>query len=238
MNGIGTATTKESHYAVRCHQRTQTRTESFGKELTKASEGRDNRDAYTRTSVTETVESSFEYAGYSAVLCGFRPREGEISSSGGIIGLSFVRDTQEPLSARMDKSSTTEDPVVLVQIGSGEDRRDLLIHVNKVNPENATELEMFALLNYIDAQNGRTMAPDGAWQTYNSLRNRLEETEKADNEAGEENCDTLRINWLELIQQAMEDELLRRQGWFAESFFTEDLDKLYNELSAYRKEAE
>ncbi len=238
MIGIGTATARESHYAVRCHQRTQTRTESFEKALTGASGGSGDRDAYTRTSVTETVESSYEYVGYSAGLCGLKLREGEISSASGIIGLSFVRGTEEPMSARMDKSSTAEDPVVLVQIGSGENRRDHLIHVNEVDPENATELEMFALLNFIDAQNGRTMAPDGAWQTYNSLRNRLEETEKVDNVAGEENYDTLRINWLELIQQAMEDELLRQKGWFEECFFTEDLDRLYNELSAYRKEAE
>lgn len=238
MNGIGTATTKESHFAAGSRQRAQTRTESFGKTLREASEGTGGRDAFTRTSVTETVESSYEYVGYSACLAGLNLRMGEISSTGGIIGLSFVQGAEEPMSARMDKSSTAEDPVVFVQIGSGEDRRDHLIHVNEVNPENATELEMFALLNYIDAQNGKTMAPDGAWQTYNSLRNRLEETEAVDNVTGEENYDTLRVNWPELIQQAMEDELLRQKGWFVESFFTEDLDKLYNELEAYRKETE
>ncbi|MDE6014395.1 MAG: hypothetical protein K2H41_01665 [Acetatifactor sp.] len=238
MNGIGTATTKESHYAARYHQRTQTRTESFGKTLTEAAEGAGSRDAFTRTSVTETVESSYEYAGYSACLSGLSLRMGEISSTSGIIGLGFVRGTEETMSARIDKSSTVENPVVLVQVGSGENRKDYRININEVDPENATELEMFALLNYIDAQNGKTMAPDGAWQTYNSLRNRLEETEAVDNVTGKENYDTLRVNWLELIQQAMENELLRQQGWFAESFFTEDLDKLYNELSAYRKEPE
>lgn len=112
---------------------------------------------------------------------------------------------------RMDKSSTAENPVVLVQIGSGENRRDQLIHVNEV-------------------------APDGAWQTYNSLRNRLEETEQVDNVAGKGNYDSLRVNWLELIQQAIEDELLRQKGWFAESFFMEELGRLYNELDAMRPE--
>lgn len=236
MNGIGTATTTESYYATRYHQRTQTRAESFGKTLTEASEGAGNRDSFTCTSVTETVESSYEYAGYSAYLSGFSLRAGDISSTSGIIGLSFVRGTEEAMSARMDKSSTSEDPVVLVQVGSGENRKDYRINVNEVDPENATELEMFALLNYIDAQNGKAMAPDGAWQTYNSLRNRLEETEAVDNTTGEDNYDTFRVNWLELIQKAMENELLRQKGWFAGRFFSEELDELYHELSAYQKE--
>ncbi len=225
--------TRESRFAA-C-QRTQRRAEGFGRALADASGGAGNGDAFIDAGVTKTTENRYEYAWYGAGISGIKLRQGEISSDSGIIGLSFVRGTAEPMSARMDQSSTAEDPVVLVQIGSGEKRRDILIHVNEVDPENAAELEMFAFLNYIDAQNGRTMAPNSAWQTYNSLRNRLEETEKVDNVTGEGNYDTIRVNWLELIQQAMEDELLRQKGWFAESFFTEDLEELFDEMSACRK---
>lgn len=233
MNGIVTALTRDKHYADCDYKRKQTQADSFGKVLTDASRVSDDRDSYISTNLTDISESNYEYACYGASISELRLQKGEMSFSSGIIGLSFVRDTEEAMTVRMDKSSTAEDPVVLVQIGSGEKRKDILVHVNEVDPKNATELEMFALLNYIDAQNGKTMAPDGEWQTYNSLRNRLEETGRVDNVTNEGNYDTLHVNWLECIQQAMGDEQFRQKDWFAESFFTEDLDKLFGELSVY-----
>lgn len=235
MNGIGAAMTGKGHYVACNYPRTQTRAGGFGKALADASGGAGKRDTYPCAGVAGTEEGSFVYAWYGAGIFEGNLREGEISSTSGIIGLSFVSGTEEPMSARMDKSSTEEDPVVLVQIGSGEKRKDFLIHINAVNPESATELEMFAFLNYVDAKNGTAMASDGAWQTYNSLRNRLVETERVDNVTGEGNCDTIRVNWIQMIQQAMEDELLRQKGWFAESFFVEDLNNLLDKLSGQGK---
>ncbi len=224
------------HYEASRWQHTRTQTGGFGQTLAEVSQGSDSRDAFVRSKVTEASESVFEYTEYSACLTGTGLRMGEMSLDSGIIGLSFVRGTEEPMSARMDKSSTAENPVVLVQVGSGKDRRDYRIAVNEVNTENATELEMFALLNYMDAQNGKTMAPDGAWQTYNALRNRLEETGAVDSVTGEGDYDTIRVSWLEMMRQAMEDELLREKGWFSERFFEEDLEDLLQELDAYKKE--
>ncbi len=267
MNGIGTAMTRERHYVPGSYQRTRTMdfekaltdasggagrdtyaSGGTGRRDTYASGGtgrRDiyalggaGRDIYTCAGEGETGESSCEYAWQGAGISGLRLRQGEISFTSGIIGLSFVAGTEEPMSARMDKSSTKEDPVVLVQVGSGDKRKDVLIHVNEVNPESATELEMFAFLNYIDAQNGKTMASDGAWQTYNSLRNRLVETESVDNVTAEGNYNTIRVNWIQKIQQAVEDGMLRQKGWFAESFFAEDLSRLLDQLREYQKEPE
>ena len=119
MNGIGTATTERNLYGARDYQRPQTRTEGFGRALADASGGDGKRDAYIRAGVTKTAQSSCEYANYGPGLSGLSLREGEISSTSGLIGLSFVRGSEEPMSARMDQCSTEEDPVVLVQIGSG-----------------------------------------------------------------------------------------------------------------------
>jgi hypothetical protein len=65
------------------------------------------------------------------------------SSNGKRIGLITIGDNA--YIATYADNSTTENPIV--KVGNYE------VNVNDVNPENATELEMFALLSYMDDTN-------------------------------------------------------------------------------------
>ncbi|MCM1040188.1 MAG: hypothetical protein NC434_12780 [Ruminococcus sp.] len=76
--------------------------------------------------------------------------EGSLTS--GIIGFGSFEDGTN-FSARYAERSTKENPVVQVRIVSGSGTEIVVnVNVNEVDPENATELEMFAFLTHLDEQ--------------------------------------------------------------------------------------
>lgn len=78
-------------------------------------------------------------------------RVGELSS--GILGLGGTLDGKSSYYARYADGSTKESPVIEVHITRENGSEDIrYIYVNTVNPENATELEMFAFLLHHEKQ--------------------------------------------------------------------------------------
>ena len=55
------------------------------------------------------------------------------------------------ITATLLESSTPENPVIQLIIGTGEKEEIYNIEINKVNPQNASEMEIFALCSYADA---------------------------------------------------------------------------------------
>ena len=62
--------------------------------------------------------------------------------------------------------STSEDPIIKISCNYGGDQRYYDVHVNEVDPRNASAIEMFALCAYMD-ENEATDA--GAFGSYNKL---------------------------------------------------------------------
>lgn len=78
-------------------------------------------------------------------------RVGNLSS--GILGLSGTLDGKSSYYARYADDSTKESPVMEVHITGEDGSEDIrYIYINTVNPENATELEMFAFLLHHEKQ--------------------------------------------------------------------------------------
>lgn len=80
----------------------------------------------------------------------FELRQGELTS--GIIGFGGFEDGAQ-FSARYADNSTTENPIVQMRIVDGSGTEIIVnVNINQVDPENATELEMFAFLAHLDEQ--------------------------------------------------------------------------------------
>lgn len=96
--------------------------------------------------------------------------EGQGSSDGKNIGFAALSAGENgrcyELYAQYASDSTERDPVVTVQVNHGQESLTYQIHINKVNPRNATQLEMFALLSYADDQG---MSDSGSSGSYQSL---------------------------------------------------------------------
>lgn len=88
--------------------------------------------------------------------------EGRLKS--GVIGLTALQVGSDFLnvSARYADSSTAEDPVIEVQVSAedGSGFKNYQVHINEIDPKNATELELFALCSYAD-QKGMSGVTDG-----------------------------------------------------------------------------
>ncbi|MBE5933803.1 MAG: hypothetical protein E7263_10350 [Lachnospiraceae bacterium] len=78
----------------------------------------------------------------------------DIEDSGEFLGLTMVPDEGQKITygvrALLSDSSTSDNPIVQVVSNLGGKKTIYNVEVNKVNPNNATQLEMFALLSYTD----------------------------------------------------------------------------------------
>ncbi|MCI8372365.1 MAG: hypothetical protein HFI75_08195 [Lachnospiraceae bacterium] len=85
-----------------------------------------------------------------------------------VIGLAMLpygnSNTSYGLKAQYAPGSTKQDPVIRVTSNYGGETTSYDIHINEVNPRNATELEMFALLSYTDDQNISNGGTFGSYQ--------------------------------------------------------------------------
>lgn len=77
----------------------------------------------------------------------------ETSLTSGIIGFGQFEEDGAQFSARYADDSTKEDPIVQMRIVKESGTEIIVnVHVNQVDPENATELEMCAFLTHLDEQ--------------------------------------------------------------------------------------
>lgn len=75
--------------------------------------------------------------------------------TGDVLGLTMLpySDTMSyGMSAFYSKNSTVKDPVIRINCNYGGENRYFDVHVNEVNPRNASQIEMFALACYQDDQ--------------------------------------------------------------------------------------
>lgn len=116
-------------------------------------------------------------------------RVGNLSS--GILGLGGTMDGKSSYYARYANDSTKESPVIEVHITGEDGSEDIrYIYVNTVNPENATELEMFAFLLHHEKQG--TLGTD---------KNVYSQARQADFFGSETQSDftSAKINWQERL---------------------------------------
>lgn len=62
--------------------------------------------------------------------------------------------------------STPEDPIVQLTFTVDGEKKTYNVYVNKVNPEDATDMEMFAYLSYYETEGRRLDEAIGNWEAY------------------------------------------------------------------------
>ena len=80
------------------------------------------------------------------------------------------------------------------------------IEINKIDPENATEMEMFALCSYADKTGQGTGSTFGSYQTMSLLRtygNMVEET-SFENKSSWDDFQNAKKNWVTLCSQMVD----------------------------------
>lgn len=82
----------------------------------------------------------------------------ETEDDGEVLGLTMVPEEGQTVTygmrAMLSDKSTPDNPIVQVVSNLGGKKVIYNVEVNKVNPNNATQLEMFALLSYTDKITG------------------------------------------------------------------------------------
>lgn len=96
----------------------------------------------------------------------------EEQENGEIIGFGTIMELNTDrgwcMKAKYAENSAPENPIIYVETNYGGETVAYNISINKVNPRNASRLEIFALASYADDQG---IGCDSTFGTYNTLNN-------------------------------------------------------------------
>ena len=90
-------------------------------------------------------------------------------SENDVLGIGFLTDPATNIAygmaARYAEESTHSNPIIQISVRDSSGVNYYNIDISKVDPSNATELEMFAYCNYLDDTKQGTGGAFGTWQT-------------------------------------------------------------------------
>ena len=151
-----------------------------------------------------TSQRAFKSAGSAVTIA-------ESEDSGIFIGLTMVAEDGEEtaygLRAMLSDKSTPDNPIVQIVTNFEGKKVIYNVEVNKVDPKNATQLEMFALLSYTDKMG---LTDGGTFGSFHQLKT------YAGNAAMNGYCDSLsgvetflykKFDWSEILKSIMKDYL-------------------------------
>ncbi len=92
-----------------------------------------------------------------------------------LLGIGFLKapnNMHYGMRAEYAENYSADNPIIMVKVQKGYGEiEEYNIDMRKVNPQTATEIEMFALCNYADANGNDTGGTFGSWQTLNYYKN-------------------------------------------------------------------
>lgn len=129
---------------------------------------------------------------------------------GGVfLGLTMVSEEGQAVTygirAMLSSKSTPDNPIVQVVSNLGGKKQIYNVQVNKVNPNNATQLEMFALLSYSDKMGLTDGGSFGSHQRLESYAKNAELNGYCESLAGEEIFLNQKFDWTDIVGKMMND---------------------------------
>lgn len=124
------------------------------------------------------------------------------------LGAAFLRYSREfsfGLKAEYVKSADMDSPVVKVTVHDNGQEKEHYVNLKDVNPRHATEIEIFALVSYMDANGFGTEFSVNTWQRLKELRRDgfkngyCGEISKDIEESGLEN---VKMDWVKLLEMS------------------------------------
>lgn len=163
---------------------------------------------YGNAGYTYSVKTSMDteefYAGISSAA-----ELTEDSNDSEVIGLTMIPYGNTNMSygmrAQYAKESTTNNPVVQVTSNYGGKVVSYNVNVNEVNPANASQLEMFALLSYADDQGMTNASTFGSYQQLKVYANNASLNGYCEDLSGYDTFLFKDFDWISIMKNMMDD---------------------------------
>lgn len=122
---------------------------------------------------------------------------------GNALSLTMIRYNEMMsygMAAFNSDKSTAEDPIIKISSNYGGEQRYYDVHVNEVDPKNASAVEMFALCAYLDEQ-GVTDA--GSFGSYNKLKVYGQNASESGNfiDLQDSSNYNIRMDWIKMLRE-------------------------------------
>lgn len=126
--------------------------------------------------------------------------------------------------------STEEDPIIKISCNYGGQQRYYDVHVNEVDPRNASAVEMFALCSYMDEKG---MTDRGTFGSYAKLHAMGSNASMSNGfiDLDDSSNYNVKVDWIKMLKE-MANEYLKVPETYAQSL---DANKLADELMDYIK---
>lgn len=127
-----------------------------------------------------------------------------------LLGIGFLKAPNNNIyygmRAEYAENFSAENPIISVKVQKeyGE-VEEYNIDISKVNPQNATEIEMFALCNYADATRNGTGGTFGSWQTLNYYRQNASHNGYFEMTNIMEQFKNIKQNWTSMVSAMIND---------------------------------
>lgn len=137
-------------------------------------------------------------------------RKSESKSTGEFLGmttLQYSEGVSYGMVASYSCDSTEEDPIVSISCNYGGYQRYIDVHVNDVNPANASVLEMFALCSYTD---DKGITDRGTFGSFTRMKHCVDND--ALNNGTEDMVEAIKegskLNWIEYLKRMTQEYLM------------------------------
>ena len=167
----------------------------------------------------------------------FAIKEGRLKSN--IIGIGSLviagDDTWHGISASYADDYSEGNPVIKVRVETPHGVEEHHIDVREVDPRNATEIEMFALCSYADANGQGTGSASGSWQVLMYHISNAGHNGYLEMPNSLDKCSTEKKNWVEAARSAVDDYMnggLYRQAMDGRKLldiFDSHIEKYFNQ---------
>lgn len=167
------------------------------------------QSGYAGTSYAYRRTTSVREEFYSGVSSATQMAEDEGENSGKVIGLTMIpygdTDVRYGMKAQYAAESTPDHPVIQVTSNYGGKQAVYKVDVNEVDPRNASQLEMFALLSYSDDQG---ISDGGSFGSYQRMKNYADNAQMNGYWEGNEDWDSFanaKHDWIAIMNKMTDD---------------------------------
>lgn len=152
-------------------------------------------------------ESSLDFVSNAVIK-----KENEDEVSGDFLGLTMLPEEGQRvvygMVARLSENSSTENPIVQITSNANGEREVFDIEINKINPQNASRMEMFALCCYADKYGSGSGDTFGSFHTLKMLEETALQNgqlKKIDNVVSAwDQFRNVKVDWVEVGRAALD----------------------------------
>lgn len=110
------------------------------------------------------------------------------------------------MSAMLSEKSTTDNPIVQIRSNLNGENKVYSVEIRKINPQHASQMEMFALCSYADYAGEGTGSTFGSYHTLRMMQDTTETSgitpTVRDGESAVDNFMNAKRNWISICTQA------------------------------------